>query len=139
MSIFNQFETDTQKEIEGVRVTYGKNKDGSEIAFYICRMGNSNKKYQKALDAATKPHRRQAQLGTLDNALAESLMMGVFVKTVLKGWENVQRKNGEEIPFSEQAAIELMTMLPDLYEDLQAKASGAAIFREEALEDEAKN
>ena len=139
MSLHDQFETNASKEIEGVEIKYAPNKDKSVPTFIVCRMGATNKRYQKELDRVTKPYRRQMQLGTMDNTVAESLMMGVFIKTILKGWSGVQNKKGEEIPFNEETATELFLQLPDLYEDLQAKAGSAALFREEALEDEAKN
>ena len=39
MSLFDQFETDTAKEIEGVPVKYAPNKDGTVPTFFLSRMG----------------------------------------------------------------------------------------------------
>ena len=63
----------------------------------------------------------------------------VFCKTVLKDWENVLDREGEPIPFSEDAAIQLLTALPVLYDILEAEASSISNFQTEALADEAKN
>ena len=139
MSLFEQFETDNAKEIEGVPVKYAPNADGTIPTFYLSRMGKANKKYSKALDKATKPYARQMQLGTLAEETAEDLFRGVFVKTVLKGWENVRGKDGLELEFTPENAADLFKKLPDLYDDLQEKARSAALVREEINEADAGN
>jgi len=139
MSIFKQFATDRTKEIEGVEVSYGFNDDGTEIKFFIPRMSKSNKAYSKALEEATRPYRRQFELGTMDEKKAEDIFMEVFSGTILKGWQNVYDADGKPIEFSRFKAVDLFKALPDLYQDLQEKANSAALFREEMLEDEAKN
>ena len=139
MSIFKQFATDQTKEIEGVEVSYGFNDDGTEIKFFISRMSKSNKAYSKALEKATRPYRRQFELGTMDEKKAEEIFKEVFCSTILKGWENVQDDDGKNMDFSVQGAKFLFQSLPDLYQDLQEKANSAALFREEMVEEEAKN
>jgi len=139
MSIFKQFATDATKEVEGVEVSYGFNEDGSEIKFFISRMSKSNKAYTKALEKATRPYRRQFELGTMNEKKAEEIFMELFATTILKGWENVQTEDGKDIPFDRFKAVDLFKTLPDLYQDLQEKANSAALFREEMLEEEAKN
>lgn len=139
MSLFKQFGTDKEKEVEGVEVSYGFNEDGTEIKFLISRMTKSNKAYSKALEKATRPYRRQFELGTMNEQKAEDIFMEVFSTTILKGWENVQDADGKPIEFSRFKAVDLFKALPDLYQDLQEKANSAALFREEVLEEEAKN
>jgi hypothetical protein len=139
MSLFDQFETNAEKETEGVEVQYAPNKDGTIPTFTLSRMGKANKKYSKALDKSSKPYARQLQLGTLAEETAESLFMGVFVKTVLKGWANVRGKDGKDLAFTPENALMVLKALPDLYEDLQDKARSAALFREETNEDDVKN
>lgn len=139
MSIFNDFETDRKAETEGVWVEYSENKDGTVCAFKVSRMAKSNKKYAKALERATKPVRRQIELKTLKDEKAEDLFLQVFVETILLDWKNVQTRDGSEIPFTKEKALEVMTALPDLYDDLQEKAKEMSLFRQEVLEEEAKN
>ena len=149
MSLQDQFATNSAKEIEGVEIQYGPNKDGSVPTFHISRASKSNKAYTKALEKGTRPYRRQIELGTMNNETAEALFMTVFIQTVLKGWQNVQvRKIGadgkptaefENLDFNETNARRLFLELPELYEDLQEKSKQASLFRDESLEDEAKN
>ena len=141
MSLYKQFATNSEKEMEGVEVqmTEAENEDGSIPTFVVSRMGKSNKRYSKALEAATRPYRRQIELGTMNNDKAEEIFMGVFVDTVLKGWKNVRDENGAELPFNKQSATKLFKDLPEVYERLQEEAKLSANFREASLEEEVKN
>lgn len=146
MSLSSQFKTNKTAEVEGVEVQYSLNKDGSFSTFRISRMGRSNKNYTKALERATRPYRRVIELGTMDNEIAESLFMKVFVESVLIDWKNIplsdvtgnDRDEGYA-PYSRENAVKLFNRLPDLYEDLQEKANSAAMFREDTMEQEAGN
>lgn len=138
MSLYSQFATNQSKEVDGVMVEYGPNSDSTVPTFKLSRMGKSNKRYAKALDAATKPYRRQLELGTMDQAISERVFMEVFVTTVLLGWNDVEMDDSKAA-FNKANAIKLFTDLPELYDDLQEKAKSAALFRDEALEIEAKN
>lgn len=141
MSLYKQFATSCEKETEGVEIQLpeAENDDGTVPTFIISRMGKSNKRYSKALEAATRPYRRQIELGTMNNDKAEEIFMGVFVDTVLKGWKNVRDESNKVLEFSKQAALKLFTDLPEVYERLQEEAKLTANFRDETLEEEAKN
>ena len=141
MSLYKQFATNTDKEIEGIEVqmTEAENADGSIPTFVVSRMGKSNKRYSKALEAATRPYRRQIELGTMNNDKAEEIFLGVFVDTVLKGWKNVRDEDGKPLEFTKAAAVKLFTDLPEVYERLQEEAKLSANFRDAALEEEVKN
>ena len=139
MSLFAQFKTDERKEVEGVPVQYAPNGDGTIPTFFLSRMGKTNKKYTKELNRATKPFSRQLQTDTLPPEQAESIFMGVFVKTVLKGWANVRDEDGNELAFTVENATALFKKLPDLYDDLTEQAKSAALFREADIEADAGN
>jgi len=139
MSIFNQFETDQDAEKDGIWIEYGENEDGTIPAFKVSRMSKNNKRYSKALDRATRPHRRAIELETLKDDTAERVFMEVFVDTILMDWKNIQTKQGSEIALTKEKALEIFNALPELYEDLQNNARKASLFRQEALEDESGN
>lgn len=139
MSIFSQFSTNKEKEIEGVPVKYAPNADGTVPTFYVSRMGKANKKYEQYLTKVTKPHARQLRMNTMDPATADALFLDVFVKTIIKGWENVQDADGHPIPFTTESATALFKALPDLYDDLSEQAQSAALFRDEENEADAGN
>jgi hypothetical protein len=139
MSLFAQFGTDAAKEAEGVEVKFGPNPDKTIPTFVIARAGRGNPAYAKDLEKSLRPVKRQMEMETLDNETAEAILMGVFIRTVLRGWSHVQDRDGKEIAFSEQAARDLFTQLPELYTQLSQDAQKAALFRENAIEADAKN
>lgn len=146
MSLSKQFKTDTTKEVDGVAIEFGANADGTVPTFWISRMSKANVAYTKALDKATRPYRRAMDLGTLDNDVAERIFAEVFATTVLRGWDNVQLSDvtGEEsdtgfAPFNKENVLALFKRLPELYDDLQAQAKSAALFKTESIEAETKN
>lgn len=146
MSLRNQFETNKSKESDGVAIVFGQNSDGTNPTFIISRMSRANQKYTKTLEAVTRPYRRQMDLGTLSNDIAEKLFLEVFVKTILKDWQNISLSdvtgNADDegyAPFTIENATKLMTALPELYDDLQAQAKSAALFKDESVSTESKN
>ncbi|QZA70458.1 tail assembly chaperone [Erwinia phage AH03] len=139
MSLYKNFGTNAELESKGIELEYGLNDDGSVIKFTIARSAKSNKKYQKAMETTFKPYRRQMQLNTMPEETASRLMLEVFVTTILKGWENVQDEAGNDLAFNKDNAMKLLTDLPELFDDLQEKAGNVANFRDETLEEDAKN
>lgn len=139
MSLFKQFGTNAAKVEEGVEIPFGANDDKTIPVFIVARQHRSNKQYRKAADAALRPYRRQIELKTLADDTAETVLMDVFVNTLLKGWRNVQDEKGREIEFSPENAKELFVALPDLYDELQTATNDASLFRDGEREADAKN
>lgn len=137
--LYDQFETNHDAELKGVYVPYGKNSQGQDIRFLVSRMGKQNKAYSKALEQATRPHRRAIDLGTMDNDQAEEIFMKVFCEKIILGWEGVEDREGKPLKYNTKNAMMLMKDLPDLYDDLQEQAKKASLFRTEQMVDEAKN
>ncbi|AMW36133.1 tail chaperonine protein [Xanthomonas phage XAJ2] len=146
MSLTGQFKTSPEVENEGVEFSYAPNEDGSVPSFRIARAGKSNKQFQAASAAAFKPFERAHKLGTLKPEQSEAIYMGVFIKTVLKGWSNVAMSdvtgNTEDkgfADFNHENARMLFTRLPELYDDLSDKSMAAGNFRDAELEETAGN
>lgn len=139
MSLYSQFATDQKAEQEGVWVEYSAEAEGLIPGFKIARMTRANKRYAKALERATRPHRRAMKIETFSNEAAEKLVMEVFCETVLLDWRNVQTRDGTPIPFNKSNAVDLFTDLPELYDDLSEHAKNATLFRETELEEDSKN
>lgn len=153
MSLSASYKTNAKKETEGVRVVKGINDaavtetNKGEIAFNLSRSGKANKRYSSLLDNLTKPHRRAIDLETLAPAVADQLFMAAFIGGCLNGWENVPLSDvtgdaadaDKLAPFSKANAEKLFVRLPELYDDLVADSKRVALFRDEALEIEAKN
>ncbi len=139
MSLYNQFGTDKKVEKEGVILQYGNTDDGKPIQIKICRAGGANTAYNRAMEAKTKPYRRQLQNGTLDMEVMTSILREVYADTVVIGWSNVEGKDGKPMPFNRDNVIKLFSELPELFADVQDQATNLALFRVEINEQDAKN
>lgn len=131
--LYDLYATDKAAEKEGVWVAKG------DAQFKLARMGGANGRYQRDLTQVMKPHLREAQLGLMDNAVAEALLQKVFIDTVLLDWKNVAGADGAELPFNKENATKLLKDLPDLYLELRESASNYASFRASTLETAVKN
>lgn len=147
MALRKNYRTDKTAEVNGVDVVVDTNEhNGQPITFKLSRMANSNKNYTKALEEATRPHMASINAETLDNEVGKKLMRDVFLDSVLLGWSNLPKSeltnnpaDKEELPFTRENAEHLFAALPDLYEDLEARARKLATFRAKERDEAAKN
>lgn len=138
MSLFKTFGSDVDKENNGVPISYEPNEDGTVPTFFIARMGT--KKYQKVLRNILKPIKRRLDLGTVSDEEQQAYFKKAFIKGCMKGWKHIQNEKGEEIPFSESNASDLLDQLPHLYDDLVEQSGKHSNYKtEEELEAQAKN
>jgi hypothetical protein len=142
--IYDAFKTSKDAEQNGVWI----NIPGGR--FKLARMGGANLKFQRALQAATRPMMREIQMGLADDAALDKIMRKVFVDTVLLDWESDdddgktrehQIDGDDDLPlmFSKDAAYKLFDDLPDAYAQLREQASSYSNYRAAAVENIAKN
>lgn len=142
MSLRKAFKTDKTLETKGIEVDYGTS------IFTVARAGGSNKAYRKALLKALKPFRAALEAENLDDeralpavikAFADHCVLDCKVETP-EGWKKGLEgpNDGEVWEFSHENVAKLLTEIPELYRDLQEKASGRKLFLED-LEEAAKN
>lgn len=146
MSLSKQFNTNREMEAQGVRITFGHNDDGTEIAFIVARAGGANSRFQPVADIVLKPYRRQIANETVDPKVLKERMMEIYAKTVVKGWEHVAKadvtgddKDEGYAEYTWENCLALFKRLPDLYTEIQQFADGMTAFRAEDLEADAKN
>lgn len=139
MSIFKQFETNQQKEVDGISITYAPNADGSIPTFIVARIGPNNIEFAKAIERETRPYQRLIDQKMLPKETDLAIGRKVFCSTVLKGWSNIQNNDGTEIKFNQESAIFLMEKLPDLYADLRMQAVDASNYKDAEMEAVTKN
>lgn len=149
MSLYKQFKTDSELEAKGVVLEYGHTEDGKPITIRIARSGGNNKKFAKVFEMKTRPYRQQIRAGTLSTEIDDKLSKETLAESVVIGWENVafpvldengnQTDQVEYLPFSVKNCIRLFNDLPDLYRDIQEQSQRSVLFRENILEDDAKN
>jgi hypothetical protein len=140
MSLWKAFGTDEQMEVSGVPIKpAGFNADGTEATFFVARIGGQNHQFTKIRDQIMRPYSREIEAGTLDPQHMFRLNVEVFVKANLKGWQHVRDIDEQEIRFSYDNAIKLLTQLPDLYLTLAYEAGKIANYQAIATEAAEKN
>lgn len=144
MSIYQQFRTDSDKEIEGIVLDY----DDTRIT--IARAGGNNKKFNKAMEKHTAPMRRSIRLGTVTENIAEKALIEVYAESVILKWETLVGKEWKEgiqnpkkgeplLPFTVNNVKNTLQMLPELFYDIQEQACYVRNFREDLIEADVKN
>lgn len=141
MSLSKIFKTDTDKESQGVAISYSTDEHGNTPTFWIRRSSSSNTAYQKALERLTKPHASELRTGVMSRKAQDELMREAFIQGCLVRWDAIPFSDleGDETltgyaPFTHDNARKLFKNLPELYVDLQEKAAGLALFRADELE-----
>jgi hypothetical protein len=142
MSLYSDFKTSKTLEVDGVRFVNGT------YAYTLARSGGANKKFKKLFERLARPHRRQLDNGTLDNAVAERLMREVFAKTVVLKWETlrdgewvegIELEDGSIVPATPETLIKVFEELEDLFTQLSEDAKNIAYFRQAGMEEDAGN
>jgi len=134
-ALMEMYKTDTQLESAGVWLQYGETDDGKPIRIRVARAGGSNKRYNKALQAAIRPVQRLVATGNMPIERSTTIVQGVFSRHVILEWENVDIEDEADVPFTPENAMRLFTVLPGIWEDIQEQASSSAIFRDVVREE----
>lgn len=134
---YSQYNTDQTLELDGVWLNYG------DFRVRVARAGGANQKYQAELAAAMRPYRRQVNSGNMDESVARRILLEVFCRTVILDWDSeefgagkIPGPEGEPLPFNQHNVQQVMTDLPDLFDDLRQASQEVANFRAEEIEDE---
>lgn len=108
-NIYAKFGSDAKKEVEGVPFIVD-----AETNAHILIARWSGRNVAHALEQAelTKqnPDKSVEEL--------EPLRVKVFAKHLIKGWQGITDINGNELPFTTENAIKLLSDLPDLTDQL---------------------
>lgn len=131
---YSMFRTDPKVEaLEGIVLNYGP------FNIRVARAGGANAKFRTVLTDRLRPYRKQMEMGSMDDDVAQKLLAEVYADSVILGWEGVTNAEGKILPFTRDNVIKVLLDLPDLFKDVQEQASLLSNFKAEALEDEAKN
>lgn len=104
-----------------------------------CMDLNANRRYQKRMEALSKPYRRAIQLGTMDDDKADEIALKGFLELVLLDWGNIPIEGA--CPFTVEGARQILSK-PEwrvFYADLRDAASNVEEFAKDELEKDAKN
>lgn len=162
MSMYTQFQTDTNLEKSGVDLDYG------DFVVTVARAGGANKRFEKTLEAKTKSVKRAIQTETLDNERGKAILREVYAEAVVLKWsvrvaadkngkpieplkltaeadgptvfvEGIEGPSGDVMEATVENIAATFKALPDLFMDIQEQSNKVALFRQAMAEAEAKN
>lgn len=139
MSLYKKNKTDESKERSGVTLDFGINSRGEPITFLVAREGGRNAQYLKVAEVVFKPYRRQIQHNLLDPEVLDGLLAQVYAKAVVKGWSGVEDENDQPLSFTEENVLKVLKDLPVVFDAIKEVARDYSNFRQDCLEEEAKN
>lgn len=121
------YKSNSEKEKEGKWIPIA---DGVE--FLVKRYGGANNSKVKEMNAKfVKPYARQLQKGLLPEDVERRIYVKTFVHVSMVDWKGVLDGNGDVIEYSTDAAIDLFTQLPELFDDVATIASDFETFKED--------
>jgi hypothetical protein len=134
---------------ENIETKVGIILEYDDYCIRIARAGGSNKKFEKAFLAKMKPYRHQMETDTLKDAVANRLMIELYVDTIVLEW-SVKNEEGKYVPgihgldgsiltYSRENAITIFEKFPDLFKDVQAQSRKSSLFKALEAEETAKN
>lgn len=104
-----------------------------------------NASYKAALRKALEPYERMLALYKKATDIPEALAKKVneagrrvFVEQIVTGWEGIT-KNGQPLPYSPDACLQLFEEYPELLAQVEAEASKHERFRTAILEEASGN
>jgi hypothetical protein len=149
MGLYNQFETDSSVEKEGVWADYG------DFRIKVRHAGGANRSYSTLLEATMKPYRRAIEQGSFPEERSKQLLMQIYSKSIVSDWETsqgddeitgntiwvsgIEAKDGSLLPVTPENIEQTFKNLPNLFLDIVQMASSAAAYRIIDLEADAKN
>lgn len=98
----------------------------------------NNMVFQREMTRLQAPFRKKLDKGTLDPKTQLDIMCKAMARGILLDWRNVG-SGGQEIPFSEEAAIKVLTHNSELREFVQDFALDLENYREEEVEETGKS
>lgn len=131
MDIKKQFGTDRKAEEAGVWVDIGQ---GARVK--IAR--DTAAPYRKKLQDVIRPYRGAITAGAMDDREAHKLFARAAAGTLLLDWQGVE-VDGVGVPYSVDAAEQLMVEVPDFYKTIKSFAEDATLYREHCEAAEEKN
>lgn len=135
MGTYDLYRTDEKREEDGVWVTMA---DGSK---WCIRRANSNKaqKVREQVEREYLGPPRNRRYREVSDELERKINVKWLARGVVINWDGVTGPDGNELPFSEENCIQVLTDLKDLALDVVNASADVQNFKEEEDEEDAKN
>ena len=124
MDLKKEYGTDKKKEVEGIWEDFG-----SGIKLKIARWNNPGFRDMFANELAKNPRKFRNKKST--DPVMKDLQIRCCATHVLKDWKNVDWNGSKNVEYSVELGIEVLTELPDFYDEVVGIANNFENFRQE--------
>ena len=131
MDFSKRYKTDKDAESEGVWEDCGEG-----LRVKVARANNPH--HQRVIENMMRPYRRQISNGRLSNEKMTEITVKAMAECLLIDWEGVEI-DGKNVPYSREAALDLLTEYKDFREDVAELAQTMELFRATEIEEAEKN
>lgn len=101
----------------------------SSVSFLVARWKDDSQQVRAAVLKNLQPVAQKLKHMEPEEALKISVK--TFVEGCVRDWKGVTDEQGNEIPFSQEACIELLIELPDVYKLIEAESVKMENYRDE--------
>jgi hypothetical protein len=133
MSLYDTYSTDQVAEADGVWVPFG-----AEARVKIRRF--QSKPVQLVQQRLQKPYAGLTRAGqNLPDEIAEKIAIQLIAEAVIVDWEGVTDREGNTLPNTVEAKVQVLTDLPDFRNAVANASMEREVFRQQDNEESAKN
>lgn len=119
------------KQTSGVWAKFG------DSEFLVAHMGNL--KFQRVISRLQAPHRFKIQKGTLDPAVARTILCRAMSEAIILDWRQVINSEGQDVPFSVESCEMALTNNDELRDWVQEFSSDLQNYKSEEDQDDVKS
>ena len=95
---------------------------------------------QRAFNELMRPYEARLKMGSdLTEAESKALNLSFIVDTIVKGWDDITDKDGNDVPYSREAAMAMFSALPRFLALVMNMAKEEDAFEKARVEEEVGN
>jgi len=124
-NLFKKFESDVEKERDGVPVFI------EDSVIWVRRAGGNNRAYRYAMAVAARPYAEQlrGEVGPELFNIQEAILQQTFADCVVVRWENVDDRNGDPMDCTPENFLDLVRSCPSVWDAIKEAAVDDSQFR----------
>lgn len=120
MNPYREYEIDARKVRAGVPLVIHSRNGGGSMTIFLRYAGSGNRKFQYVM--AELRAARQAELESEDKEVSTAAMNEVmqegYAFAVITGWEGVDDRNGNPLPYTPDNALDLLRACPEIWDQV---------------------
>ena len=131
--IRRKFATSPTLSQKGVWVKVDLGDGGPPPEFLIARMGSTNYRWSDMAAQSFRENRKRIDAGVLPAEESRLKAITTFAYTVLLDWKNIDDDDGNQILYTPEEGIKMLTEMDVLYDYLLEESQDITLFQDEHI------